>query len=81
MKAEALDRRVTALEDRRPDADADRSEIRAFLAKLTDEELERLGEIVRWREVDHIEPTEEEAHFLAELEAKYAPEGGRGDQT
>jgi len=69
MKADTLDRRVTALEAKRPDAD--RSEIRAFLAKLTDEELERLGEIVRRREVDHIEPTEEEACFLAELRTKY----------
>jgi hypothetical protein len=71
MKADTLDRRVTALEARRLDADADRSEIRAFLAKLTDEELERLGEIKRRREVDHIEPTEEEACFLAELRTKY----------
>jgi hypothetical protein len=71
MKAEALDRRVTALEVRRPDADADRSEIRVFLAKLADEELDRLGDICLRTDEWQKEPTEEEACFLAELRTKY----------
>jgi hypothetical protein len=72
MKATALDRRVTALEGKQPDAeDADRSMTRAFLSKLTVEELRRLRDILTRIEDGQKGPTEEEACFLAELEAKY----------
>jgi len=74
MKAEALDRRVTALEARWLDAeDADRSRTRAFLARLTDEELDQYGEIAL-RYESGVALTEEEERFLEELAAKYGYE-------
>jgi len=70
-RLDSLSRRIRELEVKRPDAD--RSKTRAFLAKLTDEELDRYGEIAL-RYESGIEPTEEEWHFFAELEAKYGYE-------
>jgi len=74
MKAGALDRRVTALEARWLDADADRSKIRAFLSKLTDEELDQYGEIALRYESGVALTEEEEERFLEELAAKYGYE-------
>lgn len=48
----------------------------AFLAKLTDEELDRLGDIIQRTDEWQKEPTEEESCFLAELRAKYAVQMG-----
>jgi len=70
MRSDNLDRRLTVLEAKRPDAD--RQETRTFLAKLTDEELRRLGDICLRTDEWQKEPTDEEACFLAELRTKYA---------
>jgi len=69
MKAEALKRRIKTLEAQRPDVD--RSEIRTFLSKLTEEELRRLRDIRQQIEEEQREPTEEEKRFSRELVAKY----------
>ena len=68
MKSD-LERRISSLESRQPSADR---KDRQILRRCTDAELDRYGEIAR-RYEDHIELTEEEMRFLAELEAKYAP--------
>ena len=70
MKADSLDRRLAVLEANRPDED--RQETRAFLAKLTVEELRRLRDICLRTDEWQKGPTEEEACFLAELREKYA---------
>ena len=48
IKADNLDRRLAALEAKRPDVD--RQETRAFLAKLTEEVLNTLHDIAERRE-------------------------------
>ena len=70
MKADSLDRRLAVLEAKQ--SDVDRQEIRAFLAKLTVEELRRLEDICLRTDEWQKEPTEEEACFLADLRVKYA---------
>ena len=70
MKADSLDRRLTVLEAKQPDVD--RQKTRAFLAKLTEEELRRLEDICLRTDEWQNEPTEDEASFLAKLREKYA---------
>ena len=69
MKLGSLDRRLERLEAQRPGED--RQETQAILAKCTDEELDRLGDIIRRTDEWQKEPTEEDACFLAELMEKY----------
>lgn len=69
-----LEKRIAVLEAKQPDVDE--QETRAFLAKLTDEELDRLGDIIQRTDEWQKEPTEEESCFLAELRAKYAVQMG-----
>jgi hypothetical protein len=69
MRTQNLQRRVEALEVKRPGED--RQETQAILAKCTDEELDRLRDIIRRTDEWQKEPTEEEACFLAELMEKY----------
>ena len=49
------------------------TQMRLFLGKLTDEELERLTGIVQRKEAG-IDPTAEEQAFIDNLEARYAPD-------
>jgi hypothetical protein len=70
MRHDSLDRRLAVLEAKQPDVDE--RETRVFLGKLTDAELDRLGEIIQRTDNWQKEPTEEEACFLAKLRAKYA---------
>jgi hypothetical protein len=67
MRTQYLQKRVEALEATAPKPDG-RGKI---LSQCDDDELDRYGEIAR-RYEDHIELTEEDMRFLAELEAKYA---------
>ena len=70
MKLDSLDRRLAELETKQ--SALDRQVTRAILAKLTVEELRRLGDICLRTDEWQKEPTEEEACFLAELKGKYA---------
>ena len=69
MKTDILNRRLAVLEAKQ--TDVDRQEIRAFLAKLTDEELHRLGSIAENKEAG-MEPTPEEIAFCEALKTKYS---------
>jgi hypothetical protein len=74
MKNSQLERRLSVVEDRH-NADLARdeaAEVRRFLDKLTDEELERGAGIAERFEAG-ISPTVEEQSFLDDLEAKYGP--------
>jgi hypothetical protein len=70
MKLDSLDQRLTVLEARQPDVD--RQETRAFLAKLTEVELNTLHDIAERREVQGIEPTPEEQSYCNALRLKYS---------
>ena len=69
MRTQNLQRRVEALEVKRPGED--RQETQAILAKCTDEELRRIVDLCLRTDEWQKEPTEEEACFLAELMEKY----------
>ena len=74
MKNLQLESRLSALEDRH-NADLAREEaadVRRFLDKLSDQELNRCAEIAE-RFESGISPTVEEQSFLDDLEAKYGP--------
>ena len=74
MKNTQLERRLSVMEDRH-NADLARdeaAEVRRFLDKLTDAELERGAGIAERFEAG-ISPTVEEQSFLNDLEAKYGP--------
>jgi len=72
MKTDVLNKRVSALEGRsRADlADDESKKTRAFLEKLTIDELRRLCEITERSEAGSF-PTPEEQSFLDDLEARY----------
>jgi hypothetical protein len=72
MKNSQLEQRLSVLEDRH-NADLARdeaAEVRRFLDRLSDQELNRCAEIAERSEAG-ISPTVEEQSFLDDLEAKY----------
>jgi hypothetical protein len=72
MKNSQLERRLSELEDRHNVdlAREEAAEVRCFLDKLSDQELNRCAEIAERSEAG-ISPTLEEQSFLDDLEAKY----------
>jgi len=70
---DSLTKRVRSLESKLPTAeDRQAQETRAFLGKLTIEELHTLHDIVERKQVQGIEPTPEEIAFCDALVVKYA---------
>jgi hypothetical protein len=74
MKNSQLERRLSVLEDRHNAdlASDEAAEVRRFLDRLSDQELNRYAEIAERSEAG-ISPTVEEQSFLDDLEAKYGP--------
>ena len=70
MKTDILNKRVSVLESKHPDVD--KQETRAFLAKLTIEELSQLENICLRTNEWKLSLTEEEAIFLDAMRRKYA---------
>jgi len=70
MKTDILNKRVSVLESKHPDVD--KQETKAFLAKLTYEELHRLESICIRTDEWKLPLTNEESLFLDEIRTKYA---------
>lgn len=68
MKHDALSRRLALLEARQPSEDQAH---RAFLSKLTDEELHQLEKACIRTQEWKLPLTDEESLFIEELRAKY----------